>query len=84
VKACISKPRRKQSIVSREGRDEGEGICLRFLRFLRATRKFFGSSRKMNFGCIILAPDKQFPRQWSLPSRMGKPPDRFSADDSYE
>jgi hypothetical protein len=26
----------------------------------------------------------QFARQWSLPSRMGKPPDRFSADDSYE
>src|ERR1039457_16225 len=25
-----------------------------------------------------------FTRQWSLPARMGKPPDEFSADDSYE
>ena len=27
---------------------------------------------------------RQSARQWSLPSRMGKPPDDFSADDSYE
>ena len=41
-------------------------------------------STRPDSGCGAAADAVIVFRQWSLPSRMGKPPDCFSADDAYE